>query len=78
MADSQARCELFCSLDCATSQSARLAAHLGRTAVAESLLCEAAAALDVLLPLEERGKLGLQDLPSGKWEKGENKVRYCI
>lgn len=34
--------------------------------MAEGLLCEAAAALDVLLPLQERGQLGLQDLHAGK------------
>lgn len=44
-------------------------AHLRGAAVAEGLLREAAAALDVLLPLEERRELSLQDLRSGGWKE---------
>lgn len=43
-----------------------IGSHLGGAAVVQSLLREAAAALDVLLPLQERCQLGLQDLHSGK------------
>lgn len=45
-----------------------LPTHLSSAAVAESLLREAAAALDVILPLDEGRELGLQDLLPKKWK----------
>lgn len=39
--------------------------HLGGAAVAQSLLCKAAAALDILLPLQESSQLGLEHLHPG-------------
>lgn len=50
-----------------------LPAHLSSTPMAECLLCKAATALDVFLPLEERWKLSLQDLHSGKWKDKRDK-----
>lgn len=58
-----------------TSAAAAPLTHLGGAAVAEGLLREAAAALDVLLPLEERRKLRLQDLRARGGARRGDKVR---
>lgn len=55
-----------------------LGSHLGGAAVAQRLLREAAAALDVLLSLQQRGQLGLQDLRSGKWKPFSQQAAWLV
>lgn len=67
-------CNLFVTVVC-LCKLLKLLPHLSSTPVADSLLCKAATALDVILPLEERWKLSLQDLHSDKWkDKRDTKV----
>lgn len=67
---------MYCSVCIFITFDGRIArpAHLSSAAVAEGLLGESAAALDVPLPLHERGDLSLQDLHTGQREDSEDRT----